>query len=284
MNKPKNAAEVYLSKWTVKSDTYRTMHGALDRIAAVLGEKTAETYPWASVRFQDAVAVPARLLDAGLAPRTVNKLLAALRGVLDAAWRMGQIPDEEYRRIEIKNLKGDAEAAGKAITPADAIKFRAALPLVSVRDAALMAVLRACGLRRIEAVRLKKESYDPRGVIRAHGKRDKRRAIPVGADWKPWIEAHWQTVKPGGFLFVSERGGRPLDRQSVNDIVGDFCRAAGISYTPHDLRRSFATGLLAAGVDLMRVRRLMGHENLQTTSIYDKRGEDGDAQAVELIK
>lgn len=279
----RSVAEIYLSKWVDTTDTYKTMRGALRTLARALGwEEGYETYPWHKLRNDVTRSIAAQLSVAGLAPRSINKCLVALRGVLEEAWRSGELPDEAYRRIKIKNVHGSSLPTGRALDDSEAESFSSGVEEMSPRDAALMALLFACGLRRVEAARLKREDYDPRtGRLRALGKRDKERSIPVAAEWKPIIERWWKTLSAKSPMFPSDRRDAGLSRSGITLVVERFCRVTGIKrFTPHDLRRTFGTNLIKNG-DISIAQVLMGHEKMDTTVIYDHRNEDAEAAAVE---
>lgn len=282
--KPPNAAELYLSKWSKKSDTYKTMRGALVRIADVLSDEgDFTTYPWHELRYETVRSVPARLQDEGLAPRTINKCLSALRGVLEVAWRAGTLPDEEYRRIKIEGVRGAGQSAGRALSDQEIEKFQIGLNKASKRDAALITLLFACGLRRVEVERLNVEDYDREtGLLRAKGKGNKVRIIPVAGEFQRFLNLYWNERGQDGIAFSSERG--RITRRGVSFIVEKFCHDNGIAkFTPHDLRRSFATVLLKRGVPINVVQRLMGHANINTTAIYDKSGQEAEIEAVKML-
>ena len=282
-----NLAESYLSKWSKKSDTYTTMRGSLNSIARVLRGTDAFSFAWDSLRFVEVRAIPARLLDSGLGRRSVNKALSALRGVLEIAWLSRSIPDEDYRRIKdvVKNLRGKARVAGRALDDNDVKSLDDGIRTVSDRDAALIVVLYICGLRRIEVVRLRGESFDAKaGRLFARGKGDKERSIPVAEEWREVVQKHWSTIEPQAPAFLSKKN-KPLTRSGVSSIVESFCKTTGVKrFTPHDLRRSFATHVLDRGGDIAVVQRLMGHESLDTTTIYDRRGEEAEDAAVSVLR
>ncbi len=286
-----NPAAAYLSKFPASSDSYRSMRSALKTVADVLTEEGEvspgiDDFPWHELRWDALRSVAADLAEEDYSPRTINKCLSGLRGVLEAAWKGDLLPDVEYRKITIRNVKGTRLPAGRALSPVESAKLREGLDKVSPRDAAILAALRACGLRRVEVVRLTRESYDPRsGDLRALGKGDKERLVPVGPDWRKWLNAHWDRLDRGQRAFTSERGG-PLSRRGVSYAVMEFCRVVEIAppFTPHDLRRSFATDLLDAGADIGTVKELMGHCSLDTTGIYDRRGDARKRAAAGLIK
>lgn len=286
--RPPNAAEIYLSKWSKKSDTYVTMKGALERLAAALNgddidEVDAKQFPWHELRYETVRSVPALLQDEGLAPRTINKYLSALRGVLEVAWRSGTMPDEEYRRIKIEGVRGAGQSAGRALTDSEITSFQVGLNKASKRDAALLTLLFVGGMRRVEIARLRLEDYDrDKGLLRATGKGNKTRMIPIAGEFQHFLNAYWAERGELGVAFTSERGA--LTRRGVSFVVEKFCHENGIAkFTPHDLRRSFATVLLKRGVPINVVQRLMGHANINTTAIYDKSGQEAEIEAVKML-
>lgn len=282
----KSVAATYLASWPRGSDTHRTMHGALNTVARALGAAPPAdgvSYPWHDLCYETAREVPARLADLGLKAPTINKCLVAFRGVLEAAWRAGAMPDEVYRRIQIRNVRGRSLPAGRALDEADLDAVLRAVALAPPRDVALLAVLYGCGLRRIEATRLRREDYDPRaGRIVARGKGGKERSIPVPLEWRGAVDRHQAILAPGAPMFSSRRG--RLSRSGVSAIVEAFCRRAGVRrFTPHDLRRTFATRVIDRS-DPLIAQGLLGHESLDTTRRYDRRGEAAEVRAVQAIR
>lgn len=154
-----------------------------------------------------------------------------------------------------------------------------------LRDQALLELLYGCGLRASEAagVRLGDLSFDE-SVMRTTGKGGKTRLVPFGrqaaAALRRWIENGRPefarpTARPTDALLLSVRG-RPLGRNSVWNIVRARARRAGITrkLSPHTLRHSFATHLLAGGANLRAVQAMLGHASLSTTQIYTRVEED----------
>jgi integrase/recombinase XerD len=145
------------------------------------------------------------------------------------------------------------------------------------RDRALLEVLYACGARVAEAISLRTDSLEPSlRVLRLFGKGSKSRIVPMGKRAREALEA-WlaagRTELPGAAtrpeVFLSARG-RPLDRTNAWRSVKAAALQAGLSPTisPHTLRHSFATHLLAAGADLRAVQEMLGHASIRTTEIY----------------
>ena len=135
----------------------------------------------------------------------------------------------------------------------------------------------ACGLRASEAIGMDLRDLDMEaGVLRARGKGSKERVVPVG---KAAIEAtriYIERGRPGllrgrleAKLFVNFRG-EPLTRQGLYKIVRRHATTAGLAdrMSPHTLRHTFATHLLAGGCDLRSVQEMLGHADVATTQIY----------------
>jgi integrase/recombinase XerD len=146
-----------------------------------------------------------------------------------------------------------------------------------VRDRALLEVMYACGLRASETIGLEIADVDLRqGFLRARGKGSKERIVPLGRQAIAAVSAYLRAGRPKLVgerpvqkLFVNFRGG-PLTRQGLYKIVQRHARAAGLSgrMSPHTLRHSFATHLLAGGCDLRAVQEMLGHADISTTQMY----------------
>jgi integrase/recombinase XerC len=145
------------------------------------------------------------------------------------------------------------------------------------RDAAVMGLLYGCGLRISEALSLRRDQAPTSGnaVIEVVGKGRKMRQVPVIAPVIALIDdylARCPHPLPGrGPLFVGTRGG-PLSPRIIQLAMEGLRGALGLpdSATPHALRHSFATHLLARGADLRSIQDLLGHASLSTTQIYTK--------------
>jgi len=147
----------------------------------------------------------------------------------------------------------------------------------ALRDRALLEVMYACGLRASETIGLELADVDMReGFLRARGKGSKERLVPLGRKAIAAIAAYLRGGRPKLVgerhepkLFVNFRGG-PLTRQGLYKIVQRHARDAGLSgrMSPHTLRHSFATHLLAGGCDLRAVQEMLGHADISTTQMY----------------
>ncbi|MDX8392147.1 MAG: tyrosine-type recombinase/integrase, partial [Mariprofundaceae bacterium] len=144
-----------------------------------------------------------------------------------------------------------------------------------VRDAALLAVMYGCGLRVSEAVGLDVHDIDLRGAeMRVHGKGGKERISPMAEGVCRLLNEHLQLRSAHvdcqqTAVFLNRRGGR-LSARSVQRMLKKRALETGAdhSVTPHRLRHSFATHLLAGGVDLRTIQELLGHASLSTTERY----------------
>jgi integrase/recombinase XerD len=155
----------------------------------------------------------------------------------------------------------------------------------TLRDRALLEVMYGCGLRASETIGLEVVDIDlDEGVLRARGKGSKERIVPVGSKAIAAIRAYMRggrrkligerAEEPK--LFVNFRGG-PLTRQGLYKIVQRHARDAGLAgqMSPHTLRHSFATHLLAGGCDLRALQEMLGHADIATTQMYTHlSGED----------
>jgi site-specific recombinase XerD len=281
------------------------MHQALDRMAGLLtdGAHNADSLPWGEVRRQHTAALRA-LVAERFALRTANKMLSALRGVLKEAWQLGYMGAEDYHRAcNVEGVKGSAPIKGRALGDGELLAlFQGCARMhltAGARDAALLAVLVGCGLRRSEAVALDVEHYSPTvaedashgvlSVLRAKG--NKCRTVPVSNGTKAALDAWLAARGPeAGPLFLPvDRSGRVhvrrMTSQSVYESLRRRARAAGVdTFAPHDLRRTFVSNLLDAGADVSAVQGLAGHANVATTIAYDRRGERAKHKAAALVR
>jgi integrase/recombinase XerD len=143
-----------------------------------------------------------------------------------------------------------------------------ALPGLSPRDRAILEVLVATGLRASELLALVFEDVAPDCVFVRHGKGGRQRFVPLS---KRAFEALGpllaRCLTPDDSVFVNAWGA-PLSRRGLHDIVKAHLRASGLKGSCHTLRHSLATNLLNRGLDLRSVQAILGHADLDTTSVY----------------
>jgi integrase len=290
----RNPALVYLS--SLAASGRRTMAGKLLRVARMIGYPDIVTPPWHLMRYQHVVAIRTRLQEEGLAPSTVNSTLFALRGVARACFNLELTSAEDLLRIrDVRPIRHERLPAGRAVTPGELAAMMDACAAdesaAGVRDAAIIALLYALGVRRQELVSLDVESYDPEtgeAVILGKLNRQRKGFIDNGAAdaLADWLLLLGESTGP---LFVPiTRGGhlvrgRRLSSQAVYDALKRRAREAGVrDVRCHDMRRSFVSDLLAAGVDASLAAKLAGN-SLQVIGRYDKRGDEAKKRAVALL-
>lgn len=146
------------------------------------------------------------------------------------------------------------------------------------RNKAIFETMYSCGLRVSEVVNLKITAlYLDIGFIKAHGKGDKERLVPIGSEAVKYINLYRNTIRchltiakgQEDFLFLNRRG-KKLSRVMIFLILQELVKKAGITkqVSPHTFRHSFATHLVEGGADLRAVQEMLGHESITTTEIY----------------
>jgi len=290
-------AAVYLAQ--LKQSSRRPQKQALDLVASLLTSGSADclTLNWSSVRYQHTAAVRARLLDR-YAPATANRILSAVRGVLEQTWLLGQMSVEDYHRAaRLAPVIGETLPAGRELLAEEiaaliqnCIEDRSP---IGIRDAAIISILFGAGLRREEITTLNLDDYDPENAkLVVRGKRSKQRIAYLGdgavVALTGWLEIRGQDTGP---LFLSVKGGshlrqgRRLSPQSIYYLLKIRAQKAGVKpFTPHDLRRTFVSRLLDSGVDITIVAKMVGHSNIQTTARYGRRPEEAKRRAANLLQ
>lgn len=289
-------AATYLAR--LSQGSRRSMRQALRTIAELLttGRCDERTLDWSAVRYQHTTATRTALAER-YSPATANKMLAALRGTLREAWRLGYMNAEDFHRAtDVPPVKGSTLPTGRALSAGE---LRALFAVCSsddtpagARDAALFSLLYGAGLRRSEVVALDVADYDAESgaVVVRTGKGRKQRIgyVSVGGIKALGLWLRNRGDASGPLFLPIAKGGRVVERrmtdQAVFFILKKRATQAGVSsFSPHDLRRSFISHLLDAGADIATVQQLAGHSNIQTTSRYDRRGERSKRKAAQLL-
>ena len=246
----------------------------IDRFLAWAGGRPIE-----SLTVSDISGYVATISAEGLAPASVSRNVVAVRTLYKYLQLEGRT---EANPAELIETQKRWQRIPGVLTRSEVDDFLMAVrrddPLWR-RDQAMLEVLYAGGARASECcgIRLADVDLETR-QIRAHGKGDKQRIIPIGGRAvvairryvdreRPTLAAK-QTTAPE-HLFLS-RSGRPLDRVQLWRMVKRYALRAGLppDISPHSLRHSFATHLLAGGADLRMVQEMLGHASIQTTQIY----------------
>jgi integrase/recombinase XerC len=212
----------------------------------------------------------------GLARSSAARALSALRGFFRFLDRRGLVSNPALSTVRTPRLPKSVPKAlseDEAAQSLDTIEGLALHPWMGKRDLALITLLYGCGLRLGEALGLTR-GQAPRGdSLMVTGKGNKQRVVPVLPLVREAIDdylAHcpWR-LEPTAPLFVGARGGA-LNPGVVQRQVRRLRAALGLpeTATPHALRHSFATHLLAGGGDLRSIQELLGHASLSTTQRY----------------
>ncbi|MBN1243683.1 MAG: tyrosine-type recombinase/integrase [Spirochaetales bacterium] len=238
----------------------------------------------------------ASLLRSGLADASINRALSTLRGFGRYLVRFGIAEKNPAADVEgfgsrrglpsflfeaeaealVEEPRSPARREGVRISAGGGPK-RASAAFIAARDSALLETLYSSGARvsEIAGMRTRELRLDP-GTVRVMGKGAKERVVFLNEAAKGAIRAYlpYRAARVGaaadhGFLFVNARG-LPITTRGIALIVEARARGAGIRkrVSPHTLRHSFATSLVAGGADLRTVQELLGHANISTTQIY----------------
>jgi integrase/recombinase XerC len=215
----------------------------------------------------------------GVGNRSLMRVLAGTRSFARFLERNGKGKVAALAAVRSPKLpktlpKPLAITAAKRVTDTDMHEGGTSEPWIIARDAAVLALLYGSGLRVSEALGLKRKDYaDSRDALTVKGKGNKSRMVPLLpqvakaiADYVALCPFELPREAP---LFVGARGG-PLSPRIVQLTMARMRGALGLpdTATPHALRHSFATHLLARGGDLRAIQELLGHASLSTTQIY----------------
>lgn len=218
-----------------------------------------------------------RLRDQGLGIRSRARHLVTIRGLYRFAVQEKLLKKDPARLVELpkSGVKlPDVLALPEIQKLLDAPDPKSAKGL---RDAAMLELLYAAGLRVSELVTLKASAVNlEAGFVRVFGKGSKERVVPMGSHARKKIQTYWDYGRPqllkadvSPYLFVA-RAGNPMTRQGFWKLLKRYGVKAGIqkTVTPHSLRHSFASHLLEGGADLRAVQMMLGHVDISTTQIY----------------
>ena len=248
----------------------------LDRFAAWVAESGLGNYLKPSVRKLGNYL--SHLRDDGLAPPSVARNLVALK-MFFRFLRLEERTTEST--IDLLSSPTLWDRIPQVLSPQSVEKLLAA-PLMTdrffLRDRALLETLYATGSRASEVVGLKlQDLYIDSSFCKCLGKGNKQRVIPLGRKAVEALRAYLEEQRPkltrtaadAPWVFVS-RGGKALTREMLWILVKKYVQRAGLNakVSPHTLRHSFATHMLAGNADLRTVQELLGHANIRTTQRY----------------
>ena len=227
---------------------------------------------------RDLEAFVRQLMTSGLAPRSVARTIACVRGyyrflLLEKGITVDPAKDLRSPRAWPALPKYlDMEQVDRLLAQPDTTTPR------GLRDKALLELLYATGLRVTELLSLRPADVNlDAGYLTCIGKGDKQRIVPLGHAAADWVRRYGTDGRPAllkgrktPWLFVNARGGTRLSRVGFWKVLKDYGITAGVppGLSPHMLRHSFATHLLERGADLRAIQMMLGHADLSTTQIY----------------
>jgi integrase/recombinase XerD len=245
----------------------------LGRFSAHLGEEGAQLDEVDEARVAGYLVT---LSQEGLSARTQARALSAVRGFFRFLVQEGRHVRDPTELLEgprllrkLPDILNRDEVLRLLQTPIGTKPNR-------VRDRAMLHTMYAAGLRVSELVELDLADVNlEEGFVSAVGKGNKRRIVPIGAHARAAMAEYLAEVRPkwarpaSRACFVTARG-KAMTRQGFWSLVKRYARVAGITkpISPHKLRHSFATHLLAGGADLRSVQTMLGHADISTTQIY----------------
>jgi len=213
------------------------------------------------------------------APSTVARKVASVKSFFHFLMADGVLPDDPTTAVDSPVVE---KPLPRPLSPEQMARLLAE-PAKSetprtLRDCALLELMYATGMRASEVIGLKIDAVDlEAGTVRCVGKGNKERILPLHERAQETLSAYLEDGRAGLLrgreetaLFVNNRGGRPLTRQGLWQIVKKYATAAGIEcqVTPHTLRHSFATHMLNGGAGLRELQQLMGHASISSTQLY----------------
>jgi site-specific recombinase XerD len=292
----RNPAAVYLS--TLKPTGRRGAKQALELISGILTNGTMDmmSLKWQDLRFQHTSAVRSKLAES-YKPATVNHALSALRGVLRASWQLQLMTAEGYHlAAAVKSVKGSTIPAGRELQSGELAALMISCENdnspAGVRDAAIIALMYSCGLRREEVTTLNINDYEPskgKLIVKGKGSKERTAYLTNGAldAITDWLQVRGND--PGGMFVSINKSGklnteRFLTPQAIyNLLIKRASQASVKEFSPHDLRRTFVSDLLDAGADIATVAKMAGHASVNTTARYDRRPEEAKKKAAGLL-
>lgn len=211
----------------------------------------------------------------GLGPSSAARELSGVRAFLRYAADQERVPAQLPRTRAPKRPRTLPRPAApdEAFELAENAADAASAPWVGARELAILLLLYGAGLRVAEAMSLTADLLPIGSTLRVTGKRAKTRIVPVVPAVREAIDEYVRqcpySLRGQVPLFVGARGG-PLNPDLVRRSVAAARRRLGLpdTLTPHALRHSFATHLLARGADLRSLQELLGHASLSSTQIY----------------
>jgi integrase len=296
-----NPAASYLYRLT-SDHSRRVMAQGLRTIAALLTGQDVHNADilalhWGGLRQTHSKALRDRLVKL-YSGATARRILSALRGVLKETWRLGQMSAEDYQRaLDFDRITTEPVITQHSLTGTELQKLVTVCQTdaspAGARDAAIIGVLYAGGLRRTEAALLDLADLSlEEGCLTIRddqGKTERKVYLTAGTvdALTDWLEKRGDGE---GALFTPvNKGGvvqqRRMSAQAIYNLIQKRGEAAGIpNFSPNDLRRAFISDLFEQDTSPALIQQMAGHANLATTVRYDRRSDEAKRRAAANLR
>jgi integrase/recombinase XerD len=282
----RETSESDAARWQESFIRYlRTECHLSDNTVAAYGRDLKRLFAWlgsrrlAQLRVSELAGYPAWLAEQGLAPKSITRHIASLKVFFRYLQLEGAISDNQAELLGSQKLW---QRVPQVLSPGDVDRLLSAPRRADghwLRDRALLELLYATGCRVSELSNLRvRDIHLAERYALCRGKGDKQRIVPLGVRAVEAVQRYLneergplagkRTSAPE-WLLLSSRGER-LRRERIWELIKRYAARVGAppEVSPHSLRHSFATHLLAGGADLRQVQELLGHASIATTQIY----------------
>jgi integrase/recombinase XerD len=224
----------------------------------------------------DLVSFITHLRDSGNQSSTLARNIASLRGLCKFLLMEGLIKEDPIENLSTpKGWKRVPKILG--IRDVTSVLEKPRGGKFSLRDKAILEIMYSCGLRASEVVNMKTGDINfEAGFITIQGKGSKERVIPVNETALKTLKRYIEELRPillnkktSHYLFI-RKGGKPMTRQRLWQLIKTYSKELSIKISPHTLRHCFASHLLDGGADLRALQKMLGHTDISTTQIYTK--------------
>jgi integrase/recombinase XerD len=287
-----NPADIFLDTFKSK-ETVRVNTVILNMISKSMSgtQKHYNTFQWGEIRYYHIQMFIKKLREKNLSTSRINSYLCVFKGVSRQCRKLKLMPMEDYLSImEVKSEKATRKPKLRWIkTPERELIVEHLYKenkVSSIRNLAIFSLLAGCGLRRAELCDMTTHGKNSINInenkFKIEGKGSKERMITM-PKWVQENVVEWLDIRSGEsesdkvFLQVTKDDNilaKGLAGRAIANILKSLYMKMGIEkIKPHDLRASFCTNMLAKGVAMTLVSKAMGHEDINTTRLYDRRGE-----------
>jgi len=224
----------------------------------------------------DLVSFITHLRDDGNQTSTLARNIASLRGLCKFLLMEGLIKEDPIENLTTpKGWKRVPKILG--IQDICLLLEKPQGGKFSLRDKAILEIMYSSGLRASEVVNMKTGDINfEAGFITIQGKGSKERVIPVNETALKTLKRYIEELRPvllnkktSRYLFI-RKGGKPMTRQRLWQLIKIYSKELSIKISPHTLRHCFASHLLDGGADLRALQKMLGHTDISTTQIYTK--------------